>query len=107
MIKQIKEVDNKNKECFGLLPLMMGSSKFPCGVHWIHKRIQNELSIVQQIVVTKGTIKTDPTCDKLVTIRMNKNLWHLLCQTSIIRRHKGSIIFFANMEEIIISDVNS
>ena len=89
---QIKEADNKIKECLGLLSLMMGSSKFNC-VHWIHKKFQNELSIVQQIVVTKGTMKTDPTCDKLVTIGMNKNLSHLLCQTSI-RRHQGSINFF-------------
>ena len=56
---KINEVNNKNKDCFGLLPLMMGCSKFQLGA-LNSQSFSERINSAANIVVTEGTMKTNP-----------------------------------------------
>ena len=93
---RINEVNNKNKECFGLLPFMMGCSKFQLGA-LNSQSFSERINSAANIVVTEGTMKINPIfVDKLVTVRMNERFMKFVMTT----KYKGSINLLADMEEM-------
>ena len=93
---KINEVNNKNEDCFGLLPLMMGCSKFQLGA-LNSQSFSERINSAANIVVTEGTMKTNPIfVDKLVTVRMNERFMKFVMTT----KYKGSINLLPDMEEM-------
>ena len=93
---KINEVNNKNNNCFGLLPLMMGCSKFQLGA-LNSQSFSKRINSAANIVVTEGTKKTNSIfVDKLVTIRMNERFMKFVMTT----KYKGSINLLADIEEM-------
>ena len=98
---KINEVNNKNKDRFGLLPLMMGCSKFQLGA-LNSQSFSEQINSAATIVVTEDTMKTNPIfVDKLVAIRMNERFTNFVMTT----KYKGSINLLAKMEEMVTNPV--